>query len=165
MPRGVPTMVLKPIYAALALLSVHIFKSYYLLMNQDTHYSTLLHAFPYLYCELTEKPLSSMLTTSQDFTIECNLTGRNSPTQSSGLQYFWGQEFWVIKEGCICCIFASFYCMPKREHLWNTEKYFLFHFESSSRSRDNQILNFQMFKCHELGSKHSLAVMKFGQFM
>ena len=32
----------KPIYAALALLGDHILKSYYLLMDQDTQYSTLL---------------------------------------------------------------------------------------------------------------------------
>ena len=53
---------------------------------------------------------------------------------------------------------ANLFCMPKRQHLWNKEKYFLFHFESSFCSRDNQILTFQVFKCHEvikcLGMKH-----------
>ena len=55
---------------------------------------------------------------------------------------------------------------------------FFFHFESSFRSLDNQILTFQIFECHDvitclsmkhtllnnLGSKHSL-VIKFGQYM
>ena len=36
------------------------------------------------------------------------------------------------------CIF----CMSKRVHLWNKEKCFSFHFESSVRSWDNQILIF-----------------------
>ena len=43
---------------------------------------------------------------------------------------------------------TSLFCMPKREDLWNKEKCFLFHFESSFRSSDNQILNFQVFICH-----------------
>ena len=67
--------------------------------------------------------------------------------------------------------------MSEREDLWDKEKRFLFHFESSFRSSDNQILYFHMFNCHDinkwnvkhillnnLGSKHSL-VMKFRQFM
>ena len=52
-------------------------------------------------------------------------------------------------KGCVCYIFASLFCMSKREHLRNKENCFLFHFENSFRY---------------LGSKHSL-VMKFGQFM
>ena len=83
-------------------------------------------------------------------------------------------------KGCVRYIFASLFFMSKREHLWNKEECFLFHLESSFRSWDNQTLNFQIFKCHDvikfqawntkhillnnLGSKHSL-VMKFGQFM
>ena len=74
--------------------------------------------------------------------------------------------------------FASF-VLSKREHMWNKEKCFLFYFESSFRYWDNQILNFHIFKCHDvikclsmkqnillnnLGNKRSL-VMKFGQFM
>ena len=46
-------------------------------------------------------------------------------------------------------IFASLF-MSKREHLWNKEKCFLFHFESSFRSWGNQILTFQIFKCHDV---------------
>ena len=36
-------------------------------------------------------------------------------------------------KGCVRYICASLFCMSKREHLRNKEKYFLFHFESSSR--------------------------------
>ena len=64
--------------------------------------------------------------------------------------------------------------MSKKEHLWSKQKCFLFHFESSICSWDNQI-NFseiQMSWRHQMpkhetrniGSKHSL-VMKFGQFV
>ena len=83
-------------------------------------------------------------------------------------------------KGCVCYMFDSLLCMSTRGHLWNKEKRFLFYFESSFRSGDNQILNFQMFKCHDLitcrrmklkhillnnlGNKRSLE-MKFGQFM
>ena len=60
--------VLKPIYAVLALLGVHILKPYhYLLMDQTTKYSTLLHAFPCLYHELKEVPPSSMMKYAQCF--------------------------------------------------------------------------------------------------
>ena len=45
-------------------------------------------------------------------------------------------------KGCVRYICASLFCMSKREHLRNKEKYFLFHFESSSRFWDNQILTF-----------------------
>ena len=39
----------------------------------------------------------------------------------------------VIK-GCVRYIFAGLFCMSKRQHLRNKEKFFLFHFKSSSRS-------------------------------
>ena len=45
-------------------------------------------------------------------------------------------------KGSVRYIFTSLFCMSKREGLWNKEKCFLFHFESSFRSWDNQILNF-----------------------
>ena len=35
------------------------------------------------------------------------------------------------RKGCVRYIFASLFCMSKREHLRNKEKCFLFHFESS----------------------------------
>ena len=40
--------------------------------------------------------------------------------------------------------------MPKRGHFTNKEKCVLFHFESYFRSWDNQILTFQIFKCHDV---------------
>ena len=51
-------------------------------------------------------------------------------------------DFNLCVKGCVRYIFASFFCMSKREHLWNKEKCFLFHFKISSRSWDNQILTF-----------------------
>ena len=44
-------------------------------------------------------------------------------------------------KGCVRFIFASLFCMSKREHLWSKEKCFRFHFESSFRSWDNWSLN------------------------
>ena len=37
-------------------------------------------------------------------------------------------------KGCVRYIFASLFCMSKKELFQNKEKCFLFHFESSSRS-------------------------------
>ena len=37
-------------------------------------------------------------------------------------------------KGCVRYIFASLFCMCKREHFRKKEKCFLFHFESSFRS-------------------------------
>ena len=37
-------------------------------------------------------------------------------------------------KGCVRYIFASLFCMSKREHLQNKEKRFLFYFKSSSCS-------------------------------
>ena len=45
-------------------------------------------------------------------------------------------------KGCVCYIFASLFCMSKRKHLQNKGKCFLFHFKSSCRSWDNQLLTF-----------------------
>ena len=50
----------------------------------------------------------------------------------------------------VCYIFASLFSMYKREHLWNKEKCFLFHLESSFHFWDNQILTFQIFKCNDV---------------
>ena len=44
-----------------------------------------------------------------------------------------------------CVTFVSLFCMSKRE-----KKEFYFHFKSSFRSWDNQILTFQIFKCHHV---------------
>ena len=83
-------------------------------------------------------------------------------------------------KGCARYIFASLFFKSKRKHLSKQEKCFLFHFKSSFHSGENQILEFQMFRFHDiikcrsikhkyillnnLGGKHSLS-MKFGQFM
>ena len=81
-------------------------------------------------------------------------------------------------KGCVSCIFASLFCMFKREHSWKKK---IFYFISKALHYwDNQILNFQIFKCqgivkglnmkhkhillNNLESKDSL-VIKFGQFM
>ena len=53
-------------------------------------------------------------------------------------------------KGFVCYTFTSLFSPSKREYLWNKEKCFLFHFESSFRSWDNQILTFQIFKCHDV---------------
>ena len=44
--------------------------------------------------------------------------------------------------------FASLFCMPKREHFWNKENYFLFLFKSYFFPWYNQILTFKVFKCN-----------------
>ena len=54
-------------------------------------------------------------------------------------------------------LLVCFVCL--KERTCETRKnVFLFHFKSSFHSRDNQILNFQLFKCHDvikcLGMKH-----------
>ena len=53
-------------------------------------------------------------------------------------------------EDCVRNIFASLFCMAEREHFRNKKKCFLFHFESSFSSQDNQILIFQIFKYHDI---------------
>ena len=53
-------------------------------------------------------------------------------------------------KGCVRYIFTSLFCMCKREYFRKKEKCFLFHFESSLHSWDNQFLSFQIFKCHDV---------------
>ena len=48
-------------------------------------------------------------------------------------------------KGCGCYIFTGLFCISAREHLWNKEKCFLFHFKSSLHSWHNQILTFHVF--------------------
>ena len=55
----------------------------------------------------------------------------------------------VIYTSFICYIFVSVFCISKREHLWNEEKCFQFHFESSFRSWNNQTVTFEVFKFHD----------------
>ena len=69
-------------------------------------------------------------------------------------------KFTILKVIWVCHIFAGSFCKSKREHLWNKEKCFLFHFKSSFHSWNNQILTFQIFKCHDiikcLNMKHGI---------
>ena len=51
---------------------------------------------------------------------------------------------------CVRYIFASLFGIYRREHFWNKEKCFLFHFEISCRSWDNQILTFHIVKCYDV---------------
>ena len=56
------------------------------------------------------------------------------------------QDSLYLLKGCICYIFVSLLFKSKGEHLGNKEKCFLFHPKSSFRSRQNQILEFKIFK-------------------
>ena len=89
-------------------------------------------------------------------------------------------NFTYTFKGYACYIFTGFFCMSKREHLWNKEKCFLFHFKSSCCSWHNQLWTYYVFHImmssnakvwntkhmvlNNLGSKHHLLI-KFGQFM
>ena len=79
--------VLKPIYAAIALLGIHILKPYHsLLMNPETNYSTLLNVFPQLYEELSTIHGSQLLKTDQVFSFVSHETFRNSLPDDDLLQ-------------------------------------------------------------------------------
>ena len=62
----------------------------------------------------------------------------------------WKPIFPKHLKGCVCYICASLFFESKRKHLSNYEKCFLFHFKSSFRSRENQILEFYFFKFHDV---------------
>ena len=53
-----------------------------------------------------------------------------------------------------CYIFASLFCKSKREHFWNKVKCFLFRFEFSFRSWDNQIQTFTQMSWQHQMPKH-----------
>ena len=53
-------------------------------------------------------------------------------------------------QGCVRYLFASLFFKSTREHLLNWEKCFQFHFKSSFGSRENQSLEFQVFKSHDV---------------
>ena len=55
---------------------------------------------------------------------------------------FTPKEVLLKLKGCVRYIFSSLVSMSNKEHLWNRKKCFLFHFESSFRSWDNQIFKF-----------------------
>ena len=56
----------------------------------------------------------------------------------------------MILKGCVRYIFASLFFKSKLEHLSNWERCFLFHFKSSFRSQEYQILEFYFFKFHDV---------------
>ena len=53
-------------------------------------------------------------------------------------------------KGCVRYIFVSLFFKSDGELLWNKEKCLLFHFESSFPSWDEQVLTFQLLKCHDI---------------
>ena len=59
-------------------------------------------------------------------------------------------------EGCVCYFLASLLFKSKLQHLLNQEKCFLIHLKSSFRSRENQTLEFQIFKFHDIIKCHSI---------
>ena len=60
--------VLKPLYAATALLGIHIMRPFQrLIIDVDTSYDTLLSAFPKLHAEFTEVDPNILLTSEQVF--------------------------------------------------------------------------------------------------
>ena len=67
-------------------------------------------------------------------------------------------------QDCVHYIFASLFCISKIKHLRNKEKSSSFHFESSLRSRENQILTFQIFKFHDsikcISMKHETQIIE-----
>ena len=71
---------------------------------------------------------------------------RRKSTGSSHWEVFLeiNRKHWKLipLKGCARYIFASLFCMSKREHFRNKEKCFLFHFESCFHSWDNQVLTF-----------------------
>ena len=65
--------VLKPIYAAISLVGIHILKPFHrLILDNDTKYSTILAAFPKLYDELTSISPGDMFTADQVFKFASN---------------------------------------------------------------------------------------------
>ena len=65
-------------------------------------------------------------------------------------KFFWFWRWESDFKGCVRYIFASMFFMSKRQHFQNKEKCLLFHLESSFCFWDNQILTFQIFKCHDV---------------
>ena len=74
----------------------------------------------------------------------------------SGLSKFRGRQplktdkGYGLLKGYVRYIFASLFFKSKVEHLGNKEICFLFHFKSSFCSRENQVLEFQIFKFHDV---------------
>ena len=66
------------------------------------------------------------------------------------LMLFAIKELILWFKGCVWYIFASLFFKSKLQHLPNWERRFLFHFKSSFRSQENQILGFYILKFHEV---------------
>ena len=63
----------------------------------------------------------------------------------------------------VAATFLQVCFFSKSEHSWNKENCFLFHFESSFCFWDNQILTFQILKCHDvkcLSMKHETHIIE-----
>ena len=65
-------------------------------------------------------------------------------------KHIFKKNFIIEFKGCVRCIFASLFFKSKLEHLSNWERCFLFHFKSSFCSQENQILEFCIFKFHDV---------------
>ena len=65
--------------------------------------------------------------------------------------YFFLQKLKKLSlKSCVRYISASLFFKSKRKQLSNYEKCFLLHFKSFFRSRENQILEFYIFKFHDV---------------
>ena len=62
------------------------------------------------------------------------------------LDHPWMED--AIFKGCVCYICASLFFLSLNKSTFQTRKNFLFHFKSSFRSCENQILEFYIFKFH-----------------
>ena len=56
----------------------------------------------------------------------------------------------VLKVVSATFLLDCFIYLKESTYIWNKKKCFLFHFESFFRSWDNQILTFEIFKCHDV---------------
>ena len=59
-------------------------------------------------------------------------------------------QIWLLVLKAVSATFLLVFFKSKREHLSNYEKCFLFHFKSSFRSRENQILEVYIFKFYDV---------------
>ena len=86
----------------------------------------------------------------QDFPHNRVWTNSTSITNNIYKSLFVPIQKQKVFKGCVHCIFTRLILKSKREHLWNLEKCFLFHFKSSFHSRENQSLEFKIFKFHDV---------------
>ena len=80
--------ILKPIFAAISLLGIHITRPFHaLIINKETNYSTLLKAFPLLYKNLTEIDAAEYLTIKQVTTFTSSEIFNDSLPETCLLQH------------------------------------------------------------------------------